>query len=103
MNKGFDMARLMQLGRCLDNDNEVAPMETKCEIIGWLLLDDAARVLVRDENGHVSAQGVNPEAAFAHRAIQTGSFRRTPIVDPMTNETLGYDMEWLSSPHDASA
>jgi hypothetical protein len=78
-------------------------METKCEIVGWLLLDDAARVLVRDENGCVSAHGMNPETAFAHRAIQTGSFRRNPIIDPVTNETLGYDMEWLSSPHDAVA
>lgn len=71
-------------------------METKGEIVGWLFLDDAARVLIRDENGHVSAQGVNPEATFAHRAIQTGSFRRHPIIDPETSETLGYDMERLS-------
>ena len=78
-------------------------MQTKCEIVGWLFLDDGARVLIRDEQGRVSAQGVNPEAAFAHRVIQTGSFRRNPIIDPVTNETLGYDMEWLSSPHDALA
>jgi hypothetical protein len=72
-------------------------MDMKCEIVGWLLLDDAARVLVRDENGQISPQGVGPET-FAHRAIQTGSFRRNPIIDPVTNETLGYDMELLPSP-----
>ena len=73
-------------------------MDMKCEIVGWLLLDDAARVLVRDENGHISPQGLNPEGTFAHQAIQTGSFRRNPIVDPVTHETLGYDWERLPSP-----
>ncbi|MDY6944670.1 MAG: hypothetical protein SXG53_03035 [Pseudomonadota bacterium] len=76
-------------------------MATKCEIVGWLFLDDGARVLVRDENGEVSEQGVGRPTAFAHSAIQTGSFRRSPIIDPVTNETLGYDMEWLSTPYDA--
>jgi hypothetical protein len=78
-------------------------MDTKCEIVGWVLLDDAARVLVRDENGHISPQGVSAESAFAHQAIQTGSFRRSPIVDPVTNETIGYDMESLPSPLAPSA
>jgi hypothetical protein len=73
-------------------------MDTKCEIVGWLLLDDAARVLVRDQNGHVSPHSVSPESLFAHQAIQTGSFRRNPIVDPVTRETHGYDMERLPSP-----
>lgn len=72
-------------------------MDMKCEIVGWLLLDDAVRVLVRDENGRVSPQGMSAEGTFAHQAIQTGSFRRNPIIDPVTNETLGYDMEWLPS------
>jgi hypothetical protein len=73
-------------------------MDMKCEIVGWVLLDDAARVLVRDENGHISPQGVGPQGTFAHQAIQTGSFRRNPIIDPVTNETLGYDMELLPNP-----
>lgn len=73
-------------------------MATKCEIVGWLLLDDAAHVLVRDENGRISPQSVNSEDTFAHQAIQTGSFRRNPIIDPMTHETPGYDLERLPSP-----
>jgi hypothetical protein len=28
-------------------------MDTKSEVIGWLILDDAARVLVRKANGRV--------------------------------------------------
>jgi hypothetical protein len=85
-----------------ESDRGCGAMATKCEIVGWLFLDDGARVLVRDEHGQVSAQGVDPATAFAHTAIQTGSFRRNPIIDPVTNETLGYDMEWLSTPHDAA-
>jgi hypothetical protein len=65
-------------------------MNTKCEVVGWLLLDDGARVLVREENGHISPQAVSPENTFAHHAIQTGSFRRyDSIVDPQTHETFG--------------
>lgn len=68
-------------------------MDTKSEVIGWLILDDAARVLVRKENGRISRQTVNLESAFDHHAIQTGSFRHySPIVDPVTHETLGYEM-----------
>jgi hypothetical protein len=74
------------------------PMNTKCEVVGWVLLDDSARVLVREENGSVAPQSVSADSTFAHEAIQTGSFRRNPIVDPVTHETLGYDWERLPSP-----
>ncbi|MGH8176178.1 MAG: hypothetical protein ACREV5_07965 [Steroidobacter sp.] len=73
-------------------------METKCEVIGWLLVDaDRAQVLVRQENGQVSLQ--SPESTLGEYAIQTGSFRRgNPIIDPVTRETLGYEMERMSNP-----
>jgi hypothetical protein len=72
--------------------------ETKCEVVGWLVEEDAARVLVREENGHLSLQAVSADNTFAHQAIQTGSFRRgNPIIDPVTNETIGYEMERLPS------
>ena len=51
-------------------------MATKCEVFGWLLVDDAARVLVREESGHISLQSAKPDSAPGHWAIQTGSFRR---------------------------
>jgi hypothetical protein len=74
-------------------------MATKCEVFGWLLVDDAARVLVREESGHISLQSAKPESAPGHWAIQTGSFRRgKPIVDPVTGQSLGYEMEWVASP-----
>jgi hypothetical protein len=74
-------------------------METRCEVIGWLLVDDdRAQMLVREENGHISQQAARPESTFGHQAIQTGVFRRgAPIVDPVTRETLGYEMERVSS------
>jgi hypothetical protein len=73
-------------------------METTCEVVGWLLEDDGARVLVRDEHGTLSLHAVNAQSTFEHQAIQTGSFRRgNPIVDPVTQETIGYEMERLPS------
>jgi hypothetical protein len=41
---------------------------------------------------------MSPESTFAHEGIQTGSFRRHPIIDAVTNETLGYDLERLPNP-----
>lgn len=71
-------------------------MNTHCEVIGWLLDTDQARVLVREKNGRVSTQVANVSGTFADRAIQTGAFRRgNPIVDPNTMETVGYEMESL--------
>lgn len=71
-----------------------APMQTPCEVIGWLLDDsDKTQVLVREKNGHISLQTADPESAFGQYAIQTGSFRcGAPIIDPVTRETVGYEM-----------
>ena len=74
-------------------------MATKCEVFGWLLVDDAAQVLVREESGHISLQAAKPDNSSGNWAIQTGSFRRgNPIVDPVTGQSLGYEMEWVASP-----
>lgn len=72
-------------------------MNTQCEVVGWLIDTDVARVLVR-ENGRISAQKASTPGSFAECAIQTGAFRRgNPIVDPITRETVGYEMEELPS------
>jgi hypothetical protein len=87
---------LQQTGRNPAN-TRFGAMETKCEVIGWLLEDDATCVLVREGNGAISLQ-TQPESTFGHDAIQTGRFRRgTPIIDPVTQEIIGYEMERLSS------
>jgi hypothetical protein len=70
-------------------------METICEVIGWLHVEaDKAQMLVREESGHVCLQAANAEDNFSHQAIQTGTFRRgKPILDPVTQQLLGYEME----------
>ncbi len=71
-------------------------MTTHCEVVGWLLDIDQARVLVREKNGRISAQVTHASGTFADCAIQTGAFRRgNPILDPVTMETVGYEIESL--------
>lgn len=69
-------------------------MQAPCEVIGWLLDDtDKPQVMVREKNGHVSLQTADLASTFGQYAIQTGSFRRgEPIIDPVTRETVGYQM-----------
>ena len=73
---------------------------TNCEIIGWLLEGaNKAQVLIRDENGCISLQTTDLDTSFGQYAIQTGAFRRgSPIIDPVTRETVGYEMEQISKP-----
>ena len=72
----------------------------KCEIVGWLFLDSDKPQLIVRENSDPAPQTVNLDAGFAHQAIQTGSFRRgNPIVDPVTQQTVGYEMERLPTPY----
>ena len=75
-------------------------METTCEVIGWLLDEEnRTQVLVREEDGQISLQTASLESTFGEDALQTGRFRRgNPIVDPVTHETLGYEMERISNP-----
>ncbi|HEX7012098.1 MAG TPA: hypothetical protein VF161_05105 [Steroidobacteraceae bacterium] len=72
-------------------------MGTTCEVIGWLFVDsNEPRVLVREENGSVHLERTVLDAA--NPQIQTGRFRRgAPIIDPVTRETVGYEMEPVST------
>jgi hypothetical protein len=68
-------------------------MDTKCEVVGWLLLDDSTRVLVREQNGSISRQPASPENTFAHHSIQTGSFCRGDLgFDLRTHEMLASEL-----------
>ena len=74
-------------------------MEAKCEVVGWLL-DEANRtqVLIREKNGELSLQTADLDSTFGQYALQTGSFRRgNPIIDPITQQTVGYEMERIPS------
>lgn len=80
-------------------------MEATCEVIGWLL-DEGSRgqVLIRERNGDISLQPAALDSSFGQFAIQTGSFRRgSPIIDPVTMETIGYEMEQIAVPMSAVA
>lgn len=71
----------------------------KCEVVGWLFVDsEKPQVLVREQNEDLP-QAVNLDTSFSHQAVQTGSFRRgNPIIDPVTQKTVGYEMEALLAP-----
>lgn len=81
-------------------DRGATDMNNTCEVIGWLLDDDdRSQVLVRERDGQISLQTASLDSTFGRYAIQTGCFRRgNPIVDPVTRETLGYEMEQVASP-----
>ena len=83
----------------------VSKMDKTCEVIGWLLdEDDNSQVLIRESDGQISLQNASLDSTFGQYAVQTGCFRRgNPIVDPVTRETLGYEMERVPNPLSAWA
>jgi hypothetical protein len=64
---------------------------------------ETATALMRDEEGRMSLQpltrDLTHEMPFKEQVMTTGCFRRgTPIVDPMTREVIGYEMEMIVGP-----
>lgn len=74
-------------------------MNSICEVIGWMFDEsNQGQVLIREQNGELSSQDARLDNSFGEFAIQTGAFRRgNPIIDPVTQATLGYEMERISS------
>lgn len=71
-------------------------MLAKTEVLGLLLHDEqsSAQMLVRDAEGRMRLQDVSRDSVMARYAMSTGCFRRArPIVDPVTREVMGYEME----------
>ncbi|MET0661047.1 MAG: hypothetical protein ABW110_23155 [Steroidobacteraceae bacterium] len=70
-------------------------MSGTCEVIGWLLDETGStRRVVREENGTTSFENVCSDSSIGTVAVQTGTFRRgKAIVDPITQECLGYELE----------
>lgn len=53
-----------------------------------------ATLLVRKADGQFALEQVDARLALARRAVNTGCFRRgKPIIDPMTRQVMGYEME----------
>jgi hypothetical protein len=88
-------------------------MRGEAEVIALVLPDGestlsartrGAQMLIRDADGQMSLQTVNPDSTLGQFAMTTGCFRNgKPIVDPVTRETLGYEMEMVASPFAAFA
>ena len=56
-----------------------------------------ATLLVRKADGQFALEQIDARLAFARRAVNTGCFRKgRPIVDPVSREVMGYEMEEIS-------
>jgi hypothetical protein len=84
-------------------------MDVNSEVIAMLLpdLDSSgirgsrdATLLVRSADGQMSIQTINADSTLGqHAMLETGCFRRgKPIFDPISQQTLGYEMEMIPSP-----
>ena len=79
----------------------------KAEVIAMLMPEaDAsgrakhmATLLLRNPDGQMSLQTVSTDSTLGQYAMSTGCFRKgVPILDPVTREVLGYEMEMIPSP-----
>lgn len=58
-----------------------------------------AQMLLRDADGSMRLQDVSPDSVMGRHAMSTGCFRRSkPILDPVTREVMGYEMEMVAQP-----
>jgi len=58
-----------------------------------------ATALVRDAEGRMTLEEVTTDNAFMEKMVDTGCFRRgKPIVDPVSRQIMGYEMEMLGPP-----
>jgi hypothetical protein len=58
-----------------------------------------ATILLRGADGQMSVRTVSPDSTLGQFALSTGCFRNgAAIVDPITREHLGYEMERVESP-----
>ncbi len=72
------------------------------EVIALLLPDSGpqpATALVRGVDGQMSLEAVEEGSNFARDMMTTGCFRKgKPIVDPVSREIMGYEMEMIPGP-----
>jgi hypothetical protein len=74
------------------------------EDAGVTLRDDSesgarATVLLRDPEGRVAIETVQQDSPLGRFARLTGCFRRSrPIIDPISRQIMGYELEIVPSP-----
>lgn len=75
---------------------------TTQEIIALLLPEtgpEPATALIRRADGQMSLEPVARDASFTRDQLTTGCFRRgKPILDPVSREVMGYEMEMVPAP-----
>lgn len=60
---------------------------------------ERATVILRDGAGNVSMKQMSTQDGLAQRAASTDRFRRgKPIVDPVSREVVGYELERVAMP-----
>jgi hypothetical protein len=90
-------------------------MTTEAEVIAMVMPDGEgangsgrmqrmATLLIRSADGQMSLRTVSADSALGRKAMSTGCFRNgKPIVDPITRQLLGYEMEMVANPFPAFA
>jgi hypothetical protein len=85
-------------------------MTTQPEVIAMVMSDGEgpngsgrmqrmATILLRSADGQMSVRTVSPDSTLGQFALSTGCFRNgAPIVDPVTRQHIGYEMEMVESP-----
>jgi hypothetical protein len=89
---------------------EIRHMTNQVEVIAMVMAEGEgsnsggrthrmATLLMRGADGQMSLQTVRTDSALGQQAMSTGCFRNgTPIVDPVTRQLLGYEMERIPNP-----
>ena len=58
-----------------------------------------ATALVRKSDGQIALESVAADALAAREGLKTGCFRKShPIIDPVSREVMGYEMEMVDTP-----
>ena len=59
----------------------------------------SATALVRKSDGQMALEPVAADSLLARDALKTSCFRKSrPIIDPVSREIMGYEMERVDSP-----
>jgi hypothetical protein len=62
-------------------------------------LSQGTTALLRDAQGKITIEPVTKDSAFVEQMLTTGCFRRgKAIVDPVTRQIMGYEMEMIAQP-----
>ena len=77
----------------------VLPEDAGVRIAGESSGESRATVLVREADGRMALETVAATSLRGHITKTLGCFRRrTPIIDPVSRQIMGYELEMVPSP-----